>query len=52
VAEYDKSPTEQVREIEKLVADAAETLDQVRHALETLRDRLESQQQGVGERGG
>jgi esterase/lipase len=43
MAEYDKSPTEQVQEIEKLVADAAETLDQVRHALATLRARLDEE---------
>jgi hypothetical protein len=43
-----KSLQEQVREIEKLIADATETLDQARWALETLRYRIGADESGGG----
>ena len=38
-----KSPHDQVREIEKLVTDAARLLDQALYALQTVTERLKEQ---------
>ena len=38
-----KSLQDQVREIQKLIADANETLSQAQRALETLMDRLDQE---------
>jgi hypothetical protein len=43
-----KSLQEQVREIEKLIDDATETLAQARWALETLRYRIAADEAGGG----
>jgi hypothetical protein len=40
---YPKTTVDQTQEIEKLVADVLETLDQVRHSLQTLEERLKQQ---------
>jgi hypothetical protein len=43
-----KSLQEQVREIQKLISDAQETLDQARWALETLMFRLAQEDEAAG----
>jgi hypothetical protein len=48
MAPFGKSLEDQVREIQKLIADARETLTQAEWALETLAGRLD----GGGEPGG